>query len=152
MAASGGWRVSPHRAAGLTLIELLVSIALVVTLAGLFIGTLGYVNKKSARSRAEAEVAALSAAVDSYRLDFGSYPAVTNLFRELTGQGAFNTNKVYFEPTPTMVMNRNMTNGPFVDPWGKEYQYKTNDLRNVGFFDLYTVPPDAQDEKDWIHN
>jgi hypothetical protein len=97
-------------------------------------------------------VAALSAAVDNYKLDFGSYPAVTNLFRELTGQGPVNTNKVYFEPTPTMVMNKNMTNGPFVDPWGARYQYKTNDLRNVGFFDLYTVPPDAVDEKDWIHN
>jgi general secretion pathway protein G len=134
-----------------TLVELLATIAVIVVLAGLTLGTLGYVNKKGAESRAKAEVAALSAAIDSYKLDFGAYPAPNDLFKELTAQGPVNTNKVYFEPRASMA--ENMVSGPFKDPWGAPYNYRTNNLRNVGFFDLWAVPPKAQDDETlWIHN
>ncbi|MGZ4986342.1 MAG: type II secretion system protein, partial [Chthoniobacterales bacterium] len=57
-----------------TLIELLVVMAIIIILAGLILGTSGYVQKKGARSRAEAEIAAMSAALESYKADNGIYP------------------------------------------------------------------------------
>ena len=66
---------SMHRLRGaFTLIELLVVIAIIAILAGLTLSTLGYVNKKGAESRAQSEVAALSAAIESFKLDNGFYP------------------------------------------------------------------------------
>lgn len=57
-----------------TIVELLIAIAIIIILAGLVLGTSGYVQKKGARSRAEAEVAAMSAACESYKADNGIYP------------------------------------------------------------------------------
>lgn len=138
-----------------TLIELLVVIAIIAILAGLTLSTLGYVNRKGAESRARAEVAALSAAIENYKIDFGAYPSnQAVLYRELTGQSTnnVNTTKVYFEPTPNITTNT--TNGPFIDPWGTEYQYRTNATVNVGFFDLwsYAGNSNSANSNNWIRN
>jgi type II secretory pathway pseudopilin PulG len=63
--------------ASFTIIELLIVIAIIVILAGLILSTAGYVQKKGARSRAEAEIAAISAALESYKADNGIYPRDT---------------------------------------------------------------------------
>jgi general secretion pathway protein G len=143
--------------AAFTLIELLVVIAIIAILAGLTLSTLGYVNRKGAESRAKAEVAALSAAIDSYKLDLGRYPSVVNtsnpveLYRELVGTGTNNTNKVYFEPTPNITTN--LVTGPFMDPWGTAYRYSTNSsINNVGFFDLWSTAGGKSNQSDWIRN
>ncbi len=60
-----------------TIIELLVVISIIIILAGLILSTVGYVQKKGARSRAEAEIAAISAALESYKADNGIYPRDT---------------------------------------------------------------------------
>lgn len=62
-------------AAAFTVVELLIVIAIILVLAGLILGTSGYVQKKGARSRAEAEIAAMSAALESYKADNGVYPS-----------------------------------------------------------------------------
>jgi type II secretory pathway pseudopilin PulG len=60
-----------------TLIELIVVIAIIIILAGLVLSTVGYVQKKGARARAETEIAAMSAALESYKADNGVYPTNT---------------------------------------------------------------------------
>jgi prepilin-type N-terminal cleavage/methylation domain-containing protein len=62
------------RERGFTVVELLVVMAIILVLAGLILATSGYVHKKGARSRAEAEIAAMSAALESYKADNGVYP------------------------------------------------------------------------------
>jgi prepilin-type N-terminal cleavage/methylation domain-containing protein len=57
-----------------TLIELIVVVTVIVILTGLVLSTVGYVQKKAARSRAETEIAAMSAALESYKADNGAYP------------------------------------------------------------------------------
>ncbi len=57
-----------------TIIELLIVMAVIIILAGLILVAAGYVREKGYRSRAEAEIAAISAAIESYKVDNGVYP------------------------------------------------------------------------------
>ncbi len=68
-------RHSSLRAAGaFTLIELIVVFGVILILTGLVLSTAGYARKKGARARAETEIAAISAALESYKADNGIYP------------------------------------------------------------------------------
>src|ERR1700757_1197680 len=58
-----------------TLIELVVVFGLILVLTGLVLSTAGYARKKGARARAETEIAAMSAACESYKADNGVYPS-----------------------------------------------------------------------------
>jgi type II secretory pathway pseudopilin PulG len=57
-----------------TILELLSVIAIIAILAALILATAGYVQKKAALSRVESELAAISAALESYKADNGIYP------------------------------------------------------------------------------
>src|SRR5881398_3294105 len=74
-------RHSSFRGEGaVTIIELLVVIIIILILAGLILSISSYVQNKGARARAETEIAAMSAALESYKADNGIYPytAATN--------------------------------------------------------------------------
>src|SRR5881296_191888 len=58
-----------------TLIELVVVVGLILVLTGLVLSTVGYARKKGARARAETEIAAMAAALESYKADNGVYPS-----------------------------------------------------------------------------
>jgi len=144
---------------GFTLVELLIVIAIIAILAALTLNTAGYIQKKAARSRAETEIAALSAALESYKADNGDYPAWTNLSTSST-DGFLRTNlspasgKVYFEFSKTM--GDNLTTGPIVDPFGETYlyQYPGNANRSgSNFFDLWSqAAAGATKTNQWIKN
>ena len=132
----------PRRAGAFTLIELLVVVAIIAVLAALTLSTLGYVNKKGAISRAQSEVAALSSAIERYKLDAGSYPSnAAALFTNLCGGS-----RVYFEPPPSMIT----TNGgavQFKDPWGDAYGYSNL----TTYFELWSTAGGAA-SNNWIRN
>src|SRR5438876_8019476 len=68
-----------------TLIELIVVVGVIVILTGLVLSTVGYAQKKGARARAETEIAAISAACESYKADNGVYPRdnATNQYTDI---------------------------------------------------------------------
>src|SRR5439155_21429470 len=68
-----------------TLIELIVAITIIIILTGLVLSTVGYAQKKGARARAETEIAAMSAACESYKADNGIYPRdnATNQYTDI---------------------------------------------------------------------
>jgi type II secretory pathway pseudopilin PulG len=70
-------RARSQTRAAFTVIELLIVMAIIIVLAGLILATSGYVQKKGARSRAETEIAAISAALENYKADNGVYPQST---------------------------------------------------------------------------
>ncbi len=82
-----------------TLIELIVVIAIIIVLAGLILSTMGYVQKKGARARAETEIAAMSAACESYKADNGIYPRDTT--NNTTDNLAALTTQTPPDPLPT---------------------------------------------------
>lgn len=65
---------STQRAAGFTLVELLVSITIMVLLAGIIVGGFAFVQDRQARATAELQIALLSRGIDEYRLDMGVHP------------------------------------------------------------------------------
>lgn len=144
------------RPGAFTLIELLIVVAIIAILAGLTISILGVVQGKGARSRAQTEVASVSAAIDSYFLDRGSYPpmdsgasnSTTQLYTALCGG-----EKVYLEAKPSMLQT-NATQTNFVDPWGENYFYSTNPavIRNVGSFDFWSRAGTTNKTTDDISN
>src|SRR5438874_12303790 len=69
----GAWH--KRRYTGFTLIELVVVFGLILILTGLVLSTVGYARKKGARARAETEIAAMSAACESYKADNAVYPS-----------------------------------------------------------------------------
>src|SRR5205814_416590 len=49
-------------------------IAVILVLAAILLNVIGYVNNKSARSRADGEIHMISTAMESYKADQGTYP------------------------------------------------------------------------------
>ena len=145
--------------ASFTIIELLVVIAIIVILAGLILSTAGYVQKKGARSRAEAEIAAMSAALENYKADNGIYPrdatatdaldpaaainltdyaaASLYLYEQLGGDTSANRQpaagaKIYFTFKPNQLSPTDQTQNvrAIRDPFGNSYGYSTAKAAN----------------------
>ncbi len=146
---------TPATTSAFTLIELLVVIAIIIVLAGLILSTVGYVQKKGARSRAETEIAAMSAACESYKADNGIYPRdnATNgytdsldartsgdpanyqsaslyLYTQLSATNPDGTTiagaRSYFSFKPNMLSPRqSLPITAIVDPFGNSYGYST---------------------------
>jgi prepilin-type N-terminal cleavage/methylation domain-containing protein len=143
---------------GFTILELIIVIAIIAILAGLILSTAGYIQKKGASSRAEAEIAAMTVALENYKADKGDYPHGTNA--NGANQPSNNTflltslmptnGKVYFE------FNKSMTNagGNVVDPFGESYGYQyPGDTNRSGtnFFDLFSRCA-SSDSNQWKAN
>lgn len=138
---------------GFTLIELLVVIAIIAILASLVLSTAGFIQKKAARARAEAEIKALESALESYKADNGDYPVgnngnpntitavpgenkatlVTNLMNMSSGS------KIYFEFSKNMTNSQGSAIDPFGEPYGYYYDGTNGGLKNgKGFYDLWS--------------
>ena len=72
--ACRGERLTGRFAGAFTLIELIVVVGVILILTGLVLSTAGYARKKGARARAETEIAAIAAALESYKADNAIYP------------------------------------------------------------------------------
>jgi general secretion pathway protein G len=142
----------PHKktsSGGFTLIELLIVIAIIAILASLVLAAAGGVQKKGARSRAEAEIAAMGAALESYKADNGDYPAgsgssvlITNLMPS--------SGKVYFE-----FKSKSVDSSGYLDPFGYSYNYVyTNGSPNNGTnnYDLWSTAGNSGSTNTWIKN
>lgn len=103
--------------------ELLIVIAIIAILASLVLAAAGSVQKKGARSRTEAEIAALGAALENYKSDNGDYPNSSSGSSNLVS-ALMNTNttgsKIYFEFKTKSI---NASTGGYLDPFGNDYQY-----------------------------
>jgi type II secretory pathway pseudopilin PulG len=86
---------------GFTVIELIVVVGVIIILTGLVLSTVGYARKKGARARAETEIAAMSAACESYKSDNGIYPRdnATNQYTDTLNA------RQNFDPTQTVYQN-----------------------------------------------
>jgi general secretion pathway protein G len=64
----------PTHPPGFTLIETIVVMAIILLLAGIVVGSMGYIQGRQAREKAKAQIALLSKAIEEYKMDMGVYP------------------------------------------------------------------------------
>jgi type II secretory pathway pseudopilin PulG len=151
-------RHSSFRAAGaaaFTVVELLIVMAIILILAGLILATSSYVQKKGYRSRAEAEIAAMSAALENYKADNGIYPsdadtkalkpnakgdptqseyqkASLSLYKLVSGDADNDASRIAesksyfnFKPNQLSPQAQNLAVTYIRDPFGNSYGYST---------------------------
>ena len=135
-----------------TLIELLVVMAIIGVLASLVLSASNSVRKKGASSRTEAEIAAMDAALESYKADNGDYPSnsVSNNTINLVTNMMPPSGKVYYE------FKTKATNSlGWIDPFGANYCYiYTNGSPNNGTnnYDLWSTAGGSANSNSWIKN
>jgi len=118
---------TPKTAAGFTLIEILMVMAIIGMLAVMVAPNIFNQQAGAQRDAALSQISALEAALDTYRLDVGQYPdSLEGLVENDSGRAAWN--------------------GPYLrrevplDPWGNEYVYDS-DGRG---FTLVSYGPDGE--------
>jgi prepilin-type N-terminal cleavage/methylation domain-containing protein len=79
--------------AAFTLIELMAVITIIVILAGLVVGGMGFVTERQAKEKARVQIALLSKGLEEYKLDMGAYPATAN-----SPLGASNSAEYLYKP------------------------------------------------------
>jgi general secretion pathway protein G len=124
--------VPRRRAAGFTLLELLVVLVILGLLAGLVAPRLFANVSKSEIKVARAQISALESALENYRLDVGRFPTSQEGLQALEKPAA---NDVRWA-------------GPYLkrsvpaDPWGNAYQYRSPGER--GDYDLFSFGRDGK--------
>jgi type II secretory pathway pseudopilin PulG len=98
-----GTRHSAFSFRAFTLIELVVVVGLILILTGLVLSTVGYARRKGARARAETEIAAMAAALESYKSDNASYPrsSTTDTFTAVTNRTPPDPQPTSYDPSVT---------------------------------------------------
>jgi general secretion pathway protein G len=120
--------------AGFTLVELIVVVAIIATLASV-VGPAVFRNAGDAKAgAARAQIEAYALALNAYRLDTDAFPT--------TEEGL----AILREPPSSATAWR----GPYVtkaiapDPWGRPYVYLGPGRQNLTSFDLYSLGRDGR--------
>jgi general secretion pathway protein G len=107
-------RFVPRRAAGMTLIEILVVLVLIGIVLGIVGGNFIGRGEKAKADAAKIEIGQIGQALDLYKLEVGRYPTSQEGLQALISApaGAGNWNGPYWKKA---VLPK--------DPWGNEYKY-----------------------------
>ncbi len=148
---------NPARAA-FTLLEVLAVITLIAVLTGITLGVGRRASEVGRTARTKAELAGLSAALETYRRTYGDYPQTgdaARLLQSLIGRrGPANATIAGRALIETTRFNVEDARDPLadsaaqlVDPWGQPYHYayKTMTPWSNSRYLLYSAGPDGRD-------
>lgn len=133
----------PRRAAGFTLIEVMVVVVILSILAAVVVPKLMDRPEQARMAKAKADISALESALNLYRLDNMVYPTTDQGLEALV-------TKPSGAPEP-----KNWKQGGYlprvpVDPWGNPYLFLSPGSH--GSIDIYSTGPDLQLADDDIGN
>ena len=143
---------------GFTLLELLVVLGVIAILSSIVLGVGRHAAESGKVARARVELAALSAALDSYKLAYGDYPRTNqpaHLLQSLIGKRGPDYQSL---TGPALIETARLTitagldpfsdeTAELLDPWDHPYRfaYKAQTPWTNPTFVLYSAGPDGSD-------
>lgn len=127
---------------GFTLIELMLVVIIIGALVAMVMPRLTGRGEQARAQAAKADIQAnIATALKLYELDNGSFPATEEGLNALFNKpgSSSNWNGPYLERKP-------------IDPWGREYKYKSPGEHRSGDYDLYSLGKDGIESADDIKN
>jgi general secretion pathway protein G len=141
--SDGGWNVqgrihnpqsairNPQSRRGFTLIELMLVLVILATLAAIVTPRLTGQSKRAKVIAAQAQIADFGTALDAFEIGVGRYPTTVEGLQALIQQP---TSEAQEWQGP--YLNKNIVP---LDPWGNEYQYRCPGQYNPDGYDLYVT-------------
>ena len=129
--------------AGFTLIELMLVVIIIGALVAMVMPRLAGRSEQAKGGAAQADITAnIATALKLYEMDNGGFPSdsdggLSALFQKPSS--ASNWNGPYLEKKP-------------IDPWGREYKYKSPGAHRTYDYDLWSVGRDGQESADDVVN
>ncbi len=138
------------RRSGLTLIEVLLVLVILVIIGSLAVTAYGPIQQKAYIRAAQTQIAAFKTPLNAYRLDLGTFPN--------SGQGLEALRSV-----PSNLADSTKWHGPYLDspvpldPWGNPYQYEFPGKQQSDMPDIWSFGPDGinnteDDIGNWTRN
>ncbi len=127
---------------GFTLIELMLVVIIISALAAMVLPRLAGRSEQARTAAARADVSAnIATALKLYELDNGKFPSTSEGLKALLNKpsSVTNWNGPYLEKEP-------------IDPWGRQYQYKSPGEHRPQDYDLYSFGNDGQESTDDVTN
>jgi general secretion pathway protein G len=119
-----------------TLIELLLVIVIIATLAAIVVPQLAGSGEKGRVGAAKGQITAFETALDLYEVDCGAYPT--------TAQG-FEALRTAPSPAPKGWKGPYMKKEIPLDPWGNPYQYRSPGTHHPQGVDIWSNGLDGQE-------
>ncbi|MCQ2396397.1 MAG: type II secretion system protein GspG [Lentisphaeria bacterium] len=135
-----------------TLTEILVVIAIIVILAGILIGGMGFAARKADAAKTRALSAEFEAALDKFRSENGYFPpcvSAQEIKFEISGDTvklklakdySFNSKS---GAKKSFIEIEGIGNGDFQDAWGNAFKYQCPGEHNKTSFDLWSAGQDG---------
>jgi general secretion pathway protein G len=124
------------RAVGFTLIELMLVLVILATLAAIVLPKFTGRSQQAKVTGARTQLANFETALSAFEIDLGRYPTTTEGLRALVEKPSSNS-EGWIQPYLSRQVIPN-------DPWGNEYHYRYPGQYNENGYDLYSGGPDGK--------
>lgn len=129
-----------RRAAGFTLIEIMVVVVIMGLLAGVITVAVMRNVDKARLQTAATQLGALGQALDSFKLDCGFYPSTEQGLDALINRPSVGRQCKNWQEGGYL-QRRQLP----LDPWSNNYQYLSPGTNNSTSYDIWSMGPDGQD-------